>query len=182
MALFLRELAASQSVSQAAKAVGMSRQSAYKLRARLVGTPFAFGWEVALEAGLAQLAHAMLDRAVNGVEVPHYYKGEVVGTTRHYDERLSIWLMGNPWKVGRQQLAREYSAEGFDRLIERIEDGPLDWGGDYAGAADQLPGLSPPAETAEEAGERQGEFLNTRSWYSAAAAEGAARSGRGRGR
>ena len=73
MTTFLRELAASQSVSQAAAAVGLSRQSAYKLRDRLVGTPFALGWEVALEAGITQLAHAMLDRAINGVEVPHYY-------------------------------------------------------------------------------------------------------------
>src|SRR5688572_16928776 len=47
MVAFLRELAATQSVSQAAKSVGMSRQSAYKLRNRLSGTPFALAWEVA---------------------------------------------------------------------------------------------------------------------------------------
>src|SRR5688500_15781993 len=84
----LRELAASQSVSHAAKSVGMSRQSAYKLRNRLAGTPFALAWEVALEAGLQQLAHAVMDRALNGVEQPHYYHGELVGTSRKYDNRL----------------------------------------------------------------------------------------------
>ena len=68
---FLRELAASQSVAFAAKSVGLSRQSAYALRNRLAGTPFALAWEVALEAGLQQLAHAVMDRAVNGAEVPH---------------------------------------------------------------------------------------------------------------
>ena len=47
MVLFLRELAATQSVSAAAKAAGMSRTSAYNLRNRLMGTPFALGWEVA---------------------------------------------------------------------------------------------------------------------------------------
>ena len=133
MTIFLRELAASQSVSQAASAVGLSRQSAYKLRDRLVGTPFALGWEVALEAGITQLAHAMLDRAINGVEVPHYYKGELVGTSRQYDERLAIWIAANPWKVGRHQLAREYSAKGFDELLQRIETGPLDWTDEEAG-------------------------------------------------
>jgi hypothetical protein len=56
MAGFLRELAATQSVAAAAKSVGMSRQSAYKLRNRCEGTPFALAWEVALEAGLQQLA------------------------------------------------------------------------------------------------------------------------------
>lgn len=48
MAAFLRELAATQSVSAAAKGVGMSRQSAYKLRTRLVGTKFAAEWDEAV--------------------------------------------------------------------------------------------------------------------------------------
>ena len=46
---FLRALAATASVSQAAQQVGMSRQSAYDLRARLVGRPFDLAWEVALK-------------------------------------------------------------------------------------------------------------------------------------
>ena len=49
-AAFLRELAATQSVSAAARNVGMSRQSACKLRTRLAGTPFALAWDVALAA------------------------------------------------------------------------------------------------------------------------------------
>jgi hypothetical protein len=160
MALFLRELAATQSVSAPAAHVGMSRQSAYRLRDRLVGTPFAFGWDVALEQGLAQLAHAMLDRAVNGVEVPHYYKGELVGHSRHFDERLSIWLMGNPWKVGRRQIAREYSAEGWDRLLARIAQGPLEWTD-----GDELPGAQPPAGDSEQAQRREERFVTGLSWY-----------------
>jgi len=166
MALFLRELAATQSVSVAAAHVGMSRQSAYRLRDRLVGTPFSFGWDVALEQGLAQLAHAMLDRAVNGVEVPHYYKGELVGHSRHFDERLSIWLMGNPWKVGRRQIAREYSAEGWDRLLRRIEQGPLEWTGE-----DELPGALPPAGNPDDARRREDRFVDARSWYGDVAKE-----------
>lgn len=165
MAGFLRELAASQSVSHAAKAVGMSRQSAYRLRDRLVNTPFALGWDVALEAGMHQLAHAMMDRAVNGVEVPHYYKGEIVGTSRHYDERLAIWMMGNPWKVGRRHIAREYSAEGWDRLLQRVETGPLDWV-----EGDEQPGFSPPAGNADKAEEREDRFYS-RSYYAAVASD-----------
>ena len=46
MVAFLRELAASQSVSQAARAVGMGRQSAYKLKRRL--PPFAAAWDEAV--------------------------------------------------------------------------------------------------------------------------------------
>ncbi len=71
MVAFLRELAATQSVSAAARAVGMSRTAAYNLRNRLQGQPFALGWEVALEFGLHALAQAVMDRALNGEEVPH---------------------------------------------------------------------------------------------------------------
>ena len=48
-AAFLRELAALQSVSHAALSVGMSRQSAYKLRRRMAGQPFAEAWDMALD-------------------------------------------------------------------------------------------------------------------------------------
>lgn len=148
MALFLRELAASQSVSQAARSVGMSRQSAYDLRNRLGGTPFALGWEVALEAGLQQLAHSLMERALHGEEVQHYYHGELVGTSRRHDNRLAIWLMQNPWKVGRHQIAREYVAPAFERLLERIEFDSLDWDWD---AGEQLPGPPLSQDEIEEA-------------------------------
>ena len=127
MVAFLRELAATQSVAAAARAVGMSRTSAYNLRNRLAGQPFALGWEVALECGMHALAHAVMDRAVNGEEVPLYYHGELVGTTRRYDNRLAQWILENPWRVGRHQMAREYAAGGFDALLERIESAALDW-------------------------------------------------------
>ncbi len=167
MGAFLRELAATQSVTAAAKSVGMTRQSAYRLKNRLVGTPFALGWEVALEAGLSQLAHAALERAVHGVEVPHYHAGELVGTHRRFDERLTIWLLSNPWKVGRAQVAREWTSEGFDKLLDRIEHGPLDWQPD-----DQPPGIDPPAPSPADAAERQRTFITGRSWYADAAPEG----------
>jgi hypothetical protein len=196
MVAFLKELAASQSVHHAARSVGMSRQSAYKLRNRLSGTPFALAWEVALEAGLQQLAHAVVDRALNGEEVPHYYRGELVGTSRRYDNRLAAWLLDNPWKVGRQQMAREYVAEGWDRLLERIEWESLDWqeGETLPGAPlavmapqpdeDELAGAEE-AETDDEeraldaAYRDQDDFIGKRSWYGSRAVEDLARGPRG---
>ena len=105
----------------------MSRTSAYNLRNRLAGTPFALGWEVALECGMHQLAHVLMDRAVNGIEVEHYYHGELVAKTKRFDNRLAQWILGNPWKVGRHQIAREYASDHFDALLERIEWASLDW-------------------------------------------------------
>lgn len=174
MVAFLRELAATQSVAAAARAVGMSRTSAYNLRNRLAGQPFALGWEVALECGMHALAHAVMDRAVNGEEVPLYYHGELVGTTRRYDNRLAQWILENPWRVGRHQMAREYAAGGFDALLERIESASLDWE-----AGEPVPGPGWPLEE-DDAAAAEAQFQRA-SWYSAEAAE-TARPARRRGR
>lgn len=174
MVAFLRELAATQSVAAAARAVGMSRTSAYNLRNRLAGQPFALGWEVALECGMHALAHAVMDRAVNGEEVPLYYHGELVGTTRRYDNRLAQWILENPWRVGRHQMAREYAAGGFDALLERIESASLDWE-----AGEPVPGPGWPLEE-DAAAAAEAQFQRA-SWYGAEAAE-TARPARRRGR
>lgn len=49
---FLEALAHCGEVAQAARAVGMSRQAAYQLRARLAGGPLGEGFELARRAGL----------------------------------------------------------------------------------------------------------------------------------
>jgi hypothetical protein len=186
MVAFLRELAASQSVAEAARAVGMSRTSAYNLRNRLHGQPFALGWEVAIEMGMHQLAHAVMDRAVNGVEVSHYYHGELVATTRRHDNGLARWVLDNPWKVGRMQVAREWSSGAFDGLLERIEWASLGWE-----AGEEVPGPGWPGNDDESGSERragalarQESFVREASWYAAHAreqAQGARGGPRGQG-
>jgi hypothetical protein len=121
MSGFLRELAACQNVSQAARSVGMSRQSAYKLRDRLADKAFALAWEVALESGLQQLAHALMDRALNGEEVAVFYQGEQVGTQRKFDNRLGTWLLANPLELGRNVPARRLAAKDWEGLLGRVE-------------------------------------------------------------
>jgi hypothetical protein len=129
---FLRQLAATHSVSAAARSVGMSRNSAYRLRNRLKGQPFDIAWEAAFRHGYDNLAHAALDRALNGVEVPHYCNGELVGTSRKFDERLTVALLAMRNRFGAPMLGRfgaaaEYWGERWDQLLERIATGPVDW-------------------------------------------------------
>ena len=50
MAAFLEALRETQSVSRAARSVGMGRQSAYKLKKRMAGKPFAAEWDEAVAA------------------------------------------------------------------------------------------------------------------------------------
>jgi hypothetical protein len=132
MADFLRELAVSHSVSAAAKSVGMSRQSAYRLRNRLKGAPFDIAWEAAFQHGYDALHHAALERALHGVETLHLHKGEVVAKSRRYDERLTTFLLASRNRHGAQRLGRftassEFWSERWDRLLDRIENGPADW-------------------------------------------------------
>ena len=125
---FLRALSATHSVTEAARSVGMARQSAYRLRSRLKGHAFDLAWEVAFHHSYDVLAHAALERALNGVEVPVYYRGEKIDTYRRYDERLTVALLGrqtmggNP-TFGRWGASAEKQARAFDALLDRIAAG-----------------------------------------------------------
>lgn len=63
---FLRQLSATHSVAEAARSVGMSRQSAYRLRGRLKGGVFDLVGEVAFHHSYDVLAHVALERALSG--------------------------------------------------------------------------------------------------------------------
>lgn len=133
-AAFLRALSATHSVSEAARSVGKSRQSAYRLRSRLKGQPFDLAWEVAFHHSYDVLAHAALDRALNGVEVPVYYKGERVDTYRRFDERLTVALLGRFTQGGNPGFGRlgpmaERHARDFESLLAKVESGePVETG------------------------------------------------------
>lgn len=132
MAAFLRALGACACVSSAAKAVGMSRQSAYKLRNRLKGEPFDIAWEAAFQHGYDALHHAALERALHGTEVPVFHGGAQVGTRRHFDERLTVYLLSRRNSQGAQRLSRygaaaEFWSEQWEELLEQVETGPVVW-------------------------------------------------------
>lgn len=125
---FLRALSATHSVSEAARSVGKSRQAAYRLRSRLKGQPFDLAWEVAFHHSYDVLAHAALERALNGVEVPVFFQGEQVGSYRRFDERLTVALlarftMGSNPAFGRLGPAAERHARDFEALLGKVERG-----------------------------------------------------------
>lgn len=130
-ATFLRVLAATGNVSAAAREAGMTRQSAYKLRARLAGEPFDLAWQAAFACGYDRLAEAAMERALNGTEVPHYHKGELVGTHRRFDERLTLGLLhlraGAPaHRRGLPAPALRHVGD-LTAMIDRVAEGPETW-------------------------------------------------------
>ncbi|MBV7266166.1 hypothetical protein [Erythrobacter ani] len=155
-AAFLNALASTHSVTQAARAAGMSRQSAYALRARLKGEPFDLAWHAALRVRFDALAEAALERALHGVEVPHFYKGELVHTSRRFDERLTVALLAMRDRLGPPRLrsthpAFGYGAEDFGPLVERVANGPETWDEESRLEYEELYGEA--EEASEDAGE-----------------------------
>ncbi len=71
----------------------MSTTSAYGLRARLDAQGFRYAWDAAQDHAIQRLADAALSRAIHGVPRPVFFQGEQIGERRHYDERLTMFLL-----------------------------------------------------------------------------------------
>jgi hypothetical protein len=77
---FIRALSVMGSVRAAARAVGMGRVSAYRLRERAIKSgdgadSFAAAWDAALESGRARQFDYAMDRAINGVTTVRVTRG-----------------------------------------------------------------------------------------------------------
>ena len=90
---FVEAIAEGATVDAAARRVGMTRDSAYKLRRRPCGGSFRRGWDAALDCNMPEVEQAVIERVKNGVARPIFYKGEQVGEWRHHDERLTMFLL-----------------------------------------------------------------------------------------
>jgi hypothetical protein len=90
---FIEKLADCGSVSAACKYVGMSRESARKLRRQPCGHAFRDAWDAALDCGYAEVEESAMERSRNGIARPVFYQGEQVGEWRHHDERLTMFLL-----------------------------------------------------------------------------------------
>ena len=96
--MFVLCLAAGLGTSGAVRAVGRSRQTAYRLRERPDAVSFAAAWDRALRfARLRPLPPGATawERGVEGVVVPVLYRGRVVGSRRKYCDRTLAALVGS---------------------------------------------------------------------------------------
>ena len=92
---FIEALADTGSVRSAAHAVNMTPEGAYVLRRHPQGNSFRKAWEIALALGVQRLEDVAMDRALNGVEVPVYAYGTIVGTRVVYNDALLMFLLRN---------------------------------------------------------------------------------------
>jgi hypothetical protein len=71
----------------------MSRTSADNLRRRSCGVHLRRTWEAAIDCSLYRIEEDAFARSRRGVARPIFHKGEQVGEWRHYDERLTMFLL-----------------------------------------------------------------------------------------
>lgn len=90
---FILRLALCGSASAAARAVGKTRRSAYRLREHEGAESFALAWDKAAQWGQDSRLDFAMERAVAGEVRPYYYRGRKCGENVVYSEGLSIAVL-----------------------------------------------------------------------------------------
>lgn len=90
---FIEALAETGSVRSACRALGVGEHHIYKLRRHPEAASFRAAWEAALDLGIQRIEDVAMERALNGVEVPVYHGGEIIGTRRAYNDRLLMFML-----------------------------------------------------------------------------------------
>jgi len=158
---FLEALSRTGNVGAAAYYVQRSRQSAYDLRRR--DPDFARGWQAALVLARDVAEDALQERAIDGIEEPVYYHGEVVGMRRRYDSRLLLAHLARLDKIAEQVPARRAAAR-FEELMEAIRTGADSAPLIAVPTDDELAAVAAKAEAQQPAAEEQGEEFYAVRW------------------
>jgi hypothetical protein len=104
---FIAALAATGTVTQAARSIGASLEALYKLRHRPGAEQFSAAWDLAIERGIGRLEDCALELAIAGEELPIVSAGKLLGTYRKHN-------FGHIRFVLSQRRAARWSAQGAD--------------------------------------------------------------------
>ncbi|AZI34833.1 hypothetical protein NT2_02_04440 [Caenibius tardaugens NBRC 16725] len=120
---FAEALAETGNVRHACAVAGISRHTAYKARRR--DAVLAQAWDAALVLAADHVDAVVAERALDGVEEPVFWKGELVGTRRRYDNRL---LLAHLARLEARAAHRPVAlaAGRFDELLARLGGQPVD--------------------------------------------------------
>lgn len=91
MVAFCAALADTAQVQKACDAVGVSKQSAF--RVRKANPEFAAMWKEAEELAVVWMEDQAKRRAFDGVQKPVFHNGVEVATVREYSDLLTIFLL-----------------------------------------------------------------------------------------
>jgi hypothetical protein len=159
-AVFLDALARCGVVGEAARAAGISRDTAYSLRNSAAGRAFALGWDAAVLISRGRMADELESRALNGVVDKIYRNGELWGERHRHDNRLAMAVLTRLDRqaegLGEGAATARVIAGEWDQFLDIVRDGG-DSAGDFlaaraAHARDAA--ADPPTDREREAGLR----------------------------
>lgn len=113
---FIDALGTCGCVARAARAVGMTPRSAYRLLEAGGAESFADAWDQAIARGIERLRLDALDRALHGAWVPVIRRGRLVQTEHRHNDRLAIALLS-----GRNGSVADNRERASSRRKYRIE-------------------------------------------------------------
>lgn len=90
---FIAALVRFGDAAKAARSVGMSAQSAYRLRRKPGAESFAAAWETALDWASDYFVADAIERALHGVTFARTYRGRFKGTIHRHDHRDLIAVL-----------------------------------------------------------------------------------------
>ncbi|HEX2793987.1 MAG TPA: hypothetical protein VHN58_06110 [Croceicoccus sp.] len=111
---FIAALAATASVTQAAREIGASLEALYRLRARGGAEGFAKAWDKAVDCGMARLEDTALLRAIEGELRPVVSSGKVIAHYRRHNDALAMFML-------RHRRAHRYGSESERRVEEEYD-------------------------------------------------------------
>ncbi|MEA3028954.1 MAG: hypothetical protein QOG13_279 [Sphingomonadales bacterium] len=116
---FIRYLAECGCVVEACRRVGLSSEAVYELARRPDAQSFRLAWEIAMDNAVRRVGDNAFSRALNGISIPHYYKGELVGEHRRWDERLTMFILRyrDPLRYGKHLDRADFSGNIEEKAI-----------------------------------------------------------------
>ena len=136
--IFLTALAQCGVVGAAARAAGMSRQSAYALRASAKGRAFDLAWRAASQIAMQRLRDELVSRAINGYVEVTIRDGQVCEERHRHDNRLGLAMLERLERQAESthgpDAAVRFVAEEFDQFLD------IACSGDAQAAADFVSG------------------------------------------
>lgn len=126
---FIFALSRCGSVARAARAVGMSRRSAYLLLDAEGADDFARAWDEAIDQGVGRVRADALQRALGGVFVPVFRRGKIVRVEHRQSDALAIALLNGQDKIiddyrrhsmqRRRKLKQDFAESDRQRAVEQ---------------------------------------------------------------
>jgi hypothetical protein len=124
--IFLVTLAETGVVTDAVRAAGLSRESAYARRNSAAGHAFALGWDAAILLSRHATADDVASRSRHGVIDRIYRNGELVAERHRYDNRLTMAHLARLDRLAAEAERRpevHAVATEYDRYLDLLPEG-----------------------------------------------------------